>query len=138
LIREVVDSFSSTVEGLGVVTAVDVENDIVELDIDPQRIHQVLANLVANAVNHLPDGGQVRVRAGQDEGTVVIEVSDTGPGIPEDQLERIFERFVRIGDSAGTGLGLSIARDLIEAHGGTLTATNRTEGGAVFTIRLPT
>ena len=68
---------------------------------------------------------------------LVIEVADTGPGIPEDRLERVFERFVKAGDWRGTGLGLSIARDLVEAHGGTLLATNRPEGGAMFTIRLP-
>jgi signal transduction histidine kinase len=137
LIRELVDSFSSTLEGLGVVTAVDVEPDIAELDIDPQRIHQVLANLVSNAINHLPEGGTVTVGARKEPNSVVIEVADTGAGIPGDQLEHIFERFVRIGDSAGTGLGLSIARDLVEAHGGSIGAANRSEGGAVFTVRLP-
>ena len=137
LIGDVVDSFSSTLEGVGVVTALDVEPDIAELDIDPQRIHQVLANLVSNAINHLPDGGTVSVSVRQEPNSVVIDVADTGAGIPADQLEHIFERFVKIGDSAGTGLGLSIARDLVEAHGGTVTAANRSGGGAVFTVRLP-
>jgi signal transduction histidine kinase len=86
----------------------------------------------------MPEGGSLRVQA-REEGTwLVIEVSDTGPGIPEDRLERVFERFVKSGDSSGTGLGLSIARDLVEAHGGNLDAANRPEGGARFSLRLPT
>lgn len=137
LIGDVVDSFSSTLEGLGIATNVDVEPDLAELDIDPQRIHQVLANLMSNAANHLPGGGVVSVRARQEATQIVVEVSDTGPGIPEEQLEHIFERFVSIGDSAGTGLGLSIARDLVEAHGGSIDAANRAGGGAAFTVRLP-
>ena len=136
LIGEVVDSFSSTLEGLGVATEVEIDTGLDELDIDPQRIHQVLANLVSNAANHLPNGGTISVKARQESTAVVIEVSDTGVGIPEDQLEHIFERFVKAGDSAGTGLGLSIARDLVEAHGGTIKAANRTGGGAVFTVTL--
>ena len=137
LIREVMKSFTSAFEGKGVVTEVDIQADMTEVDVDPQRLHQVLANLVSNSVNHLDRGGLVAVRARQDPEAVVIEVSDTGPGIPEDQLEHIFERFVKASDSAGSGLGLSIARDLVEAHGGTITAGNQTQGGAVFTIRLP-
>jgi signal transduction histidine kinase len=68
---------------------------------------------------------------------VLLAVADNGPGIPADRLEQVFERFVKSGDSTGSGLGLSIARDLVEAHGGTIAAANRPEGGAVFTIDLP-
>ena len=68
---------------------------------------------------------------------MTIEVADTGPGIPPERLEQVFQRFVKAGDSTGTGLGLSIARDLVEAHGGTLEAGNHDQGGALFTIRLP-
>jgi two-component system sensor histidine kinase MtrB len=77
------------------------------------------------------DGGVLEV-------TVVdttISVADTGPGLPAD-VESVFDRFVKAADSAGTGLGLSIARDLVEAHGGTITAANRPGGGAVFTVAL--
>jgi signal transduction histidine kinase len=107
------------------------------VDVDHHRLHQVLANLVSNAIHHMPSGGTLTLRAHRNENEVVIEVADTGPGIPAERLEHIFERFVKAGDSAGTGLGLSIARDLVEAHGGTLTAANRSQGGALFTIRLP-
>jgi signal transduction histidine kinase len=108
-----------------------------DLEADPHRLHQVLANLVSNASTQMPDGGILTVNARQEQTTLVIQVSDTGPGIPVDRLEHIFERFVKAGDSAGTGLGLSIARDLVEAHDGSITAANRPDGGAVFTIRIP-
>ncbi|MEX1124291.1 MAG: HAMP domain-containing sensor histidine kinase [Acidimicrobiia bacterium] len=137
LIGEVANSFASTVEGRGVVIEVDFQPDMSEVEVDPHRLHQVLSNLVSNAINHLDAGGAVTVKVRQEPEAVVLEVADTGPGIPEDQLEHIFERFVKAGDSAGTGLGLSIAKDLVEAHGATITAANHPQGGAVFTVRLP-
>jgi signal transduction histidine kinase len=137
LAGEVLNSFSSTLERQGVATVFDVEPGMAEVELDHHRLHQVLANLVSNAINQMPDGGTLTVRAFQEPDAVVIEVSDTGPGIPNDQLEHIFERFVKAGDSAGTGLGLSIARDLVEAHGGTLSAANLPGAGAVFVVRLP-
>ncbi len=138
LIGDVVASFSSTLLAHRVETVVEVQPAMADLEADPHRLHQVLANLVSNASTQMPDGGTLTVNARQEQATVVIEVSDTGPGIPEDRLEHIFERFVKAGDSSGTGLGLSIARDLVEAHEGSITAANRPQGGAVFTIRLPT
>jgi signal transduction histidine kinase len=114
-----------------------VEPEVGEVDVDPYRLRQVVSNLVSNALNQMPDGGRLDVTARAEGAGVIIEVADTGPGIPPDRLERVFERFVKSGDSTGSGLGLSIARDLVEAHGGTITAANRPEGGAVFTIDLP-
>ena len=108
------------------------------------RIGQVVTNLIENARSFVPEpGGRIEVRMGRDgEETVLIEVADNGPGIPEDALERIFERFYTDrpeSESFGqnSGLGLSISRQIIEAHGGTLTARNGEKGGAVFGIRLP-
>jgi two-component system sensor histidine kinase BaeS len=95
-----------------------------------------MGNLVSNALKQMPNGGTLALTVSHDRETVVIEVADTGPGIPADRLEQVFDRFVKAGDTAGTGLGLSIARDLVAAHGGTIAAANRPEGGAVFTIRL--
>ena len=80
----------------------------------------------------MPDGGRLDVTV--DDST--ITVSDTGPGIPEEQLPFVFDRFVKASDSTGSGLGLSIARDLVEAHDGTITAGNRPEGGAEFVVDL--
>ena len=118
----------------------------VEVEVDPTRIHQVLDNLLSNAVRHTPAGGEVR--ATLDEAAPVdpadrrrwvrVTVVDTGPGFPTDAVDQVFERFTRTADSRGSGLGLSIARDLIEAHGGTIRAWNETgRGGAGVGFTLP-
>ncbi len=111
----------------------------VDADVDPVRIREVMANLVANAIRHTPSGGQVRlsVRAGGDE--AVIEVADTGEGIAPEQLGRVFDRFERHADTGGSGLGLAIVWDLVTAHGGTVTAESSgvPGDGARFVVRLP-
>jgi signal transduction histidine kinase len=114
-----------------------------EIDVDPTRIHQVLDNLLSNAVRHTPAGGEVRALLEPAEGAggsrwVRIVVTDTGPGFPEGTVDEVFERFTRAADSRGSGLGLSIARDLVEAHGGTIRAWNQTgRGGAGVGFTLP-
>lgn len=112
------------------------------LRVDPQRIEQILGNLLSNALRHTPDGGRVRVRLQPDSERVFVSVHDSGPGIPEEALEKIFERFYRADrarsrSQGGAGLGLSIARNLAQAHGGALRAANHPQGGAVFTLELP-
>jgi signal transduction histidine kinase len=105
------------------------------------RLEQVLFNLVDNALKYTDSGG-VTVRVKRDGKEAVLAVEDTGPGIPNDALGRIFERFYRV-DAArsreipGTGLGLSIVRHIVELHGGRVEAANRPERGASFTVRLP-
>ncbi|MGH8914829.1 MAG: sensor histidine kinase, partial [Acidimicrobiia bacterium] len=137
LISDVIASFATALQTQGVETVLEIQAGMAELEADPLRLHQVLGNLVSNAVHHLSQGGTLTVSARHEAGRVIIEVADTGPGIPADRLQQVFERFVKAGDSAGTGLGLSIARDLVEAHGGTISASNRPQGGALFTIDLP-
>ena len=137
VIGDVVSSFSTALDERNVTSQIVVEPELGELDVDPYRLRQVLSNLVSNALNEMQDGGKLEVSARLDEAAARIEVADSGPGIPSDRLEQVFERFVKSGDSTGSGLGLSIARDLVEAHGGTIAAANRPEGGAVFTIVLP-
>ena len=93
---------------------------------------------IENAVEAMPDGGEVRVGASVRDERLVIEVADTGPGIPEENLPRLFEPFfTRKQGGQGTGLGLVISKDLVEKQGGSLTAANRPEGGARFTISIP-
>lgn len=137
LVTEVVNSFSASHTAIGIDVEVKCQRDIEEIEVDPHRLHQVISNLVSNATNQMSDGGEMMVEVTQDRDETVVSVADTGLGIPQDQLDRIFERFVRAGEKGGSGLGLSIARDLVHAHDGTLTATNRADGGARFTIRLP-
>jgi two-component system phosphate regulon sensor histidine kinase PhoR len=108
---------------------------------DPAKLHDVFRNLIENAVNYAPDGSVIDVSARADHGEVVIEVADGGPGIPAEDLTRVFERFYRVDKSrsrpGGTGLGLAIVKHLVELHGGTARAENRAEGGARFVVTLP-
>ena len=107
---------------------------------DPERLRQVVLNLLSNALRHTPAGGRIDVRTSVHDGEAVLEVLDTGPGIAPEDLPHVFERFYRGKDaeaSAGSGIGLAVASELVAAHGGTIEAGNRPEGGAAFTVRLP-
>jgi len=109
---------------------------------DPARLHDALRNLVANAITYGPEGTTVRIEAARTDGFITISVLDEGPGIPEEDLSRVFERFYRVDksrarDPGGTGLGLAIVKHLVELHGGEVRAENRAEGGARFTVTLP-
>lgn len=137
VIGDVVASFATALETRSVTAEVNVHPGVGEVDADPYRLRQVLSNLVSNALNQMADGGRLEISVRAESGKLLTVIADTGPGIPQDRLELVFERFVKSGDSTGSGLGLSIARDLVEAHDGTIAAANRPEGGAVFTIELP-
>ena len=103
-------------------------------------IEQVIANLVDNALKYSPEGSEVEIAAGLRDGETEITVRDRGFGIPEDNLERVFDKFYRAhqpGQTVGTGLGLSICRGIVEAHGGTIEAQRRSEGGTAVTLVLP-
>ena len=113
------------------------------IQIDRGRITQVVNNLLQNAFRHTPDGGQVVADLKCNPTAITLAIHDSGDGIPEEALPHIFERFYRADqsrarDKGGTGLGLTIARRLAEAHRGELTAANHPDGGAVFTLKLPT
>ena len=112
------------------------------VEVDPQRIEQILSNLISNALRFTPAGGQIEVTLSSQPRQVSLQIHDSGTGIPEDSIGMVFERFYRADKSrsraeGGSGLGLAIARQLAEAHGGTLTAANHPQGGAVFTLTLP-
>jgi two-component system phosphate regulon sensor histidine kinase PhoR len=112
---------------------------------DPAKLHDALRNLLENATNYSPEGARIVMGADRRNGRILLTVSDEGPGVPEADLPRIFERFYRVDkarsrdgrDPGGTGLGLSIVKHLIELHGGRVSAANRPHGGAVFTVDLP-
>jgi signal transduction histidine kinase len=111
-------------------------------DGDPERVHQVVANLLENAVRHSPSGARVEVRARPDRGRVAIEVLDQGPGIPEEEASRVFERFYRADEArssshGGAGLGLAIARWIVDLHGGDIRAERRAPTGCRMVVLLP-
>ncbi|MGI5208119.1 ATP-binding protein [Spirillospora sp. CA-108201] len=112
------------------------------LDADPVRLRQAVGNLLANAVRYTPAGGRVGLRAHADGDDVLIEVADTGPGIPPEHLPHVFDRFWRAEKSrsrqtGGSGLGLAIVRQLAEAHGGSAAVRSEPGQGATFVLRLP-
>ena len=121
---------------------IDIPSDLPMLNIDPVLFEQVLFNLVDNAAKYAPDGTTILLKGWADGSSVVLQVIDEGPGIPTEDLERIFDSFYRVRKSdqvrAGTGLGLSICRGFVEAMGGRIIAANRQDrSGAIFTIRMP-
>lgn len=120
---------------------VSVSDDMPPVPLDYVEIDQVISNLIENAVRHTPGGTEIWIAVERAEGDAVVTVSDRGPGIPEAELPRLFDPFVRAaqrkGGPGGVGLGLAIARGLVEAHGGRITAGNRADGGATFRFTLP-
>jgi signal transduction histidine kinase len=109
---------------------------------DHAKLHDALRNLVANAVTYSPEGTTVRIESARVDGRIAVSVADQGPGIPDEDLSRVFERFYRVDksrarDPGGTGLGLAIVKHLVGLHGGEVHAENRAEGGAKFTVMLP-
>ncbi|MEK3934776.1 ATP-binding protein [Sporosarcina sp. FSL W7-1349] len=118
------------------------EEDDIILHVDADRLEQVFTNLIDNAVRHTPEGGNVDLGIAKKTDAVEITVSDTGIGIPEEDLPFIFERFykadkARTRKKGGTGLGLAIAKNIIDSHGGAISARRGDEKGTVFTCRLP-
>jgi len=137
LIRDTAAAFQSQADSAGVTLVVEAVDDLPWLELDPGRIRQVLSNLLANALRYSPLGGVVSIRYTQGDGRALIEVQDTGPGIPAEELTHIFERFYKSTDSGGMGLGLAIAKHLVEAHSGTLTAKSKPGQGTSMLISLP-
>ena len=139
LVADAVESAGFAQQDVNVVASV--HGELATIRGDRERLRQVLGNLIENAVKYSPEGGEVRVEAGTDDGAVRISVSDHGPGIPPGQESRIFEKFGRAevvgGSKPGTGLGLFIARSIAEAHGGSLEVVSSSGVGATFRLELP-
>lgn len=142
LIDEVVRTLRAQTEGSAQTLNEEIEPGIPPISAEPDRIRQILVNLVTNAHEYSPEGATIGVTARVVGDEVEVSVSDDGPGIPENQLEHIFERFVR-GDAGltqrvgGTGLGLAISKSLVELHGGTIEAESTPGRGSTFRFRLP-
>jgi two-component system sensor histidine kinase BaeS len=142
LIEDVVRTMRAQTEAGNQSLAEEVQPGLPLIHVEPARIRQILVNLLTNAHEYSPEGASIGVSARSLGAEVEIAVSDNGPGIPQDQLERIFERFTR-GDAGltqrvgGTGLGLAISKSLVDLHGGSLVAESTLGQGSTFRVRLP-
>lgn len=146
-LASLIDAVTSDVE-----PSLDVREQVVHIEVgdgagrvlaDPAKLHDVLRNLLSNASAYAPEHSQITVRTRLNGDFVAIDVLDQGPGIPEGDRLRVFERFYRVDksrarDPGGTGLGLAIVKHLVELHGGRVSVSNRPEGGAQFTVELKT
>jgi signal transduction histidine kinase len=142
LVEQVLSEIDVARAGLGVALGSRLPANLPPVHADRERIHQVLFNLVDNAVRFTPPGGSVTVSAHRVDGTVEVRVRDTGVGIPAEHLPHVFERFYRVDparsrEDGGTGIGLAIARSVIEAHGGRIRAESEPGRGSTFTFDLP-
>jgi two-component system, OmpR family, sensor histidine kinase BaeS len=142
LIADLLENMEPVAASKSIQLIADVAPALPTVQADPGRIQQVLVNLVANALHYTPEGGRVAVRVWVAGEQVVLQVSDTGPGIGPDELPRIFDRFYRTDrartrSTGGSGLGLAIVRSLVTLHGGTVRADSRLGEGSRFTVTLP-
>ncbi|RPE39222.1 two-component system sensor histidine kinase BaeS [Streptomyces sp. Ag109_O5-1] len=141
LLEHAAAAYGARAAAAGVTVASGTDGDPV-LTADPVRLRQIVGNLVSNAVRHTPHGGSVTLSARREADRVLIEVADTGAGIPPEDLPRVFDRFWRADKSrrrltGSSGLGLAIVRRLVEAHGGTVAVRSTPGEGTVFSLRLP-
>ena len=141
LIGETVSAFRAQADSAGVKLDIQTEMQAPLIDLDPERVRQVLSNLIANALRYTARDGMIQIRykitPSQTERIAELTVEDNGVGIAPDVLPNIFNRFYKSRDSSGTGLGLPIARHLVEAHGGTIIAESRPGRGTTIHIKLP-
>jgi signal transduction histidine kinase len=141
-LRSVVEANAEAAEERGIGLTSEVPGTAVELSFDYERMVQLVTNLLTNAIKFTPRGGQVALRLRDEPERALIEVQDNGPGIPPDELPRIFDRFYRgtnTGEAraSGSGLGLAIARSIVEMHAGRIEVASVVGEGSVFTIELP-
>jgi signal transduction histidine kinase len=138
IVARATDLYRDTADAKGVTLAAHVFSDVT-VSVDRTRLEQVAANLLDNAIKYTPTGGQVKISSGRDGEGAVLQVSDTGMGIPADELPRIWDRLFR-GDRSraerGLGLGLSLVKAVVEAHGGTVKVDSQVGQGSTFTVHL--
>jgi two-component system, OmpR family, sensor histidine kinase ResE len=141
-ITRIANKFTQVARESNVDLQLNFSEDEIWAELDADRIEQVVTNLIDNAIRHTPDKGCVTVHVEEYVGMCKITVSDTGHGISEEDLPFIFERFYKVDKArtrgkGGTGLGLAIAKNIIDSHGGVITASRGEEKGTVMTVTLP-
>ena len=142
LIHEVAALYQYEMQRKNISLELDVASPLPHIEVDPGRMTQVLTNILDNATRHTPESGKIMLSAKQVDDQVEFAVQDSGPGVPADRLERIFERFYRTDSSrqrtdGGSGLGLAIAKSIVQAHNGQLSAESEAGKGLKIMIRLP-
>jgi signal transduction histidine kinase len=141
LVGESMQEFMLAANEAGIALNHDIPQWLPKVTVDREKVVRVLNNLLDNAVKFTPEGGTVSVSADLEDEMVVVQVKDTGPGIPEEYRDKIFERFAQIpgrrGRRRGTGLGLAFCRLAIESHGGRIWVADGPEGGSIFHFTLP-
>lgn len=137
LVNETLSAFQAAAEAGGVRLSEQVDEGVPAVNVDPARIRMVLGNLLSNAIRHTPPGGSIGVGAAETGGSVRVEVVDDGEGIAPELLPKVFDRFVRGSGSRGSGLGLAIARDLVQAHGGSIAVESKVGAGTRIRFTLP-
>lgn len=135
LVDEVCDALNPQMEAQGIQVSIDVPPNVL-VTADREMLRRALVNLVLNAIDVMPRGGDVIITSYDGLSGFELEVADSGPGLSQEQLGHVFDPFFTT-KSNGTGLGLSIVHRIVEAHGGRITALNCPDGGAAFTIELP-
>jgi signal transduction histidine kinase len=141
LLRAAADAVRPRADDKEVALAVEAADDLPPVAVDAERLGHALGNLLDNALAHTERGGRITLGANQADGAVVLSVADTGVGIPPEHLPHLFQRFSRVPGrpaEGGTGLGLAIVREIVTAHGGSVTCESRPGAGATFRITLPT
>ncbi|NBC16673.1 MAG: response regulator [Bacteroidetes bacterium] len=141
-LRRLTISFQALAETEGVMLSMHAATDRLDLAADPEKLEHVFSNLLSNALKFTPDGGKVQVHLDTDDQQAEVRVRDTGPGIPEDELPHVFDRFYQAeaatgSGTLGSGIGLALARELVRLHGGTLRAESVVGFGSTFIVRLP-
>jgi two-component system OmpR family sensor kinase/two-component system sensor histidine kinase BaeS len=136
LVYEALAALKPDADTRSVTVQAQVPAELPLLDLDPLRMREVVTNLVANAIRYSPAGGTVHVEVATTPATLTMRIRDGGTGIAQDDLPRIFDRFYKGTGSTGSGLGLTIARNLVTAHGGTLTAESRIGVGTTMTVEI--
>lgn len=135
LLKRIAGDFTAKTEGQHITLHLDMPMEPIQVNGDPQRLYQVLGNVLGNALRHTPPHGTIRIQLKVDAHIVILEVEDSGPGFTPEALQRAFERFYRSPDrgrqSGGSGLGLALSRSLIEAHEGRMELLNRASGACV-------
>jgi signal transduction histidine kinase len=139
VVMPVIDRLRALAEAKRQTLEVDLPVSLPHVAVDSHRIGQVVSNLVSNAIKFTPQEGAIRISSHQRDREIVVSVADTGPGIPQEYLSKIFDRFWRAPGTKekGSGLGLSIAKGIVQAHGGTIWAESQLGKGSSFFFTLP-